>query len=150
MSPSSKRNNIHNTGPATKMRVVVNRRAALRVHAGHPWVYRSDIVSAQAEAGSFVVVEDERGHALGTALYSSSSQIAVRMFGTTESRGDSPAELLRVRIREAIAYRRRIVRDSDAYRVVFSEADATPGLIVDKYNDVLTVQVLTQAMDRDE
>jgi 23S rRNA (cytosine1962-C5)-methyltransferase len=150
MSPSSKRNNIHKTGPATKMRVVVNRRAAMRVHAGHPWVYRSDIVSAQAEAGSFVVIEDERGHALGTALYSSSSQIAVRMFGGADDRSDSPADLLRARIREAIAYRQRIVHESDAYRVVFSEADATPGLIADKYNDVLTVQVLTQAMDREE
>jgi 23S rRNA (cytosine1962-C5)-methyltransferase len=56
-------------------------------------------------------------------------------------------ELLRYRIRQAIAYRERVVRDSDAFRVLFSEADITPGLIVDKYNDVISFQVTTQAMD---
>ena len=56
-------------------------------------------------------------------------------------------ELLRYRIRQAIAYRERVVRDADAFRVLFSEADITPGLIVDKYNDVISLQVLTQAMD---
>ena len=55
--------------------------------------------------------------------------------------------LLRERIQEAIAYRERVVRDTDAYRVIFSEADFLPGLIVDRYNDLLSVQVLTQAMD---
>ena len=48
----------------------------------------------------------------------------------------------------AIQYRAKIVADSDAYRVIFSEADGLPGLVVDKYNDVLSLQVLTQAMDR--
>jgi 23S rRNA (cytosine1962-C5)-methyltransferase len=55
--------------------------------------------------------------------------------------------LLRARIQAAIAYRERVVRDTDAYRVVFSEADFLPGLIVDRYNDLLSLQVLTQAMD---
>ena len=57
------------------------------------------------------------------------------------------AALLRQRIQEAIAYREKVVADSDAYRLVFSEADLLPGLIVDRYNDVLSLQVLTQAMD---
>jgi 23S rRNA (cytosine1962-C5)-methyltransferase len=56
-------------------------------------------------------------------------------------------DLLRYRIRQAIAYRQRVVRDADAFRVLFSEADVTPGFIVDKYNDVISFQVLTQAMD---
>jgi 23S rRNA (cytosine1962-C5)-methyltransferase len=55
--------------------------------------------------------------------------------------------LLRQRIQEAIAYRERIVRDTDAYRIIFSEADFLPGLIVDRYNNLLSLQVLTQAMD---
>jgi len=94
-----------------------------------------------------VVVKDERGKDLGTALYSSASQIAIRMI----SRG--PVEdfqgLLQRRIQEAVAYRERVVRDTDAYRVVFSEADFLPGLIVDRYNDLLSLQVLTQGMDRE-
>jgi 23S rRNA (cytosine1962-C5)-methyltransferase len=137
------------TGNSTS-RVVVNRRGALRVRAGHPWVYRSDLVDANAAAGEVVRVLDERGHVLGTALYSSSSQIAVRMFGSADDRPDAAAQLLRERIAAAVTYRERVVRETDAFRVVFSEADRTPGLIVDKYDDVLSVQVLTQAMDRQD
>lgn len=135
---------------STTSRVVVNRRGALRVRAGHPWVYRSDLVGANAAPGELVPVVDERGNALGSALYSSSSQIAVRMFASADDRADAAPQLLRERIAAAIAYRERVVRDTDAFRVVFSEADRTPGLIVDRYNNVLSVQVLTQAMDRDD
>jgi len=55
--------------------------------------------------------------------------------------------LLRQRIAEAIAYRESIVHDTNAYRVIFSEADFLPGLIVDRYNEILSLQILTQAMD---
>jgi 23S rRNA (cytosine1962-C5)-methyltransferase len=92
-----------------------------------------------------VTVVDQRGKPLGTALYSSSSQIALRLI----SRGavnDFPG-LLRQRIADAVAYRELVVRDSNAYRVIFSEADFLPGLIVDRYNDILSLQILTQAMD---
>ena len=50
----------------------------------------------------------------------------------------------------AIHFRRQVVRDTDAYRVIFSEADLLPGLILDKYNDVLSMQLLTQAFDRQD
>jgi 23S rRNA (cytosine1962-C5)-methyltransferase len=90
-------------------------------------------------------VHDVRGKFLGTALYSSSSQIAVRMI-SHEPVADFPA-LVASRIRDAVAYREKLVRDTDAYRVVFSEGDFLPGLIVDRYNDVLSLQVLAQAMD---
>jgi 23S rRNA (cytosine1962-C5)-methyltransferase len=84
---------------------------------------------------------------LGAALYSSSSQIAVRMLGYQAiADADYPA-VLDQRIADAINLRQRLVRDSNAYRVVFSEADFLPGLIVDRYHDVLSLQVLTQAMD---
>src|SRR5208337_2969136 len=95
--------------------------------------------------GSVVRVLDERGKFLGTALYSSSSQIAIRMI-SHGSVADLPA-LVAERIRAAIAYRKELVRNTDAYRIAFSEADFLPGLIVDRYNDVLTLQILTQAMD---
>lgn len=126
--------------------VKVSRRGANRLKDGHVWVYRSDIVSAKDVApGALVAVVDDRGKPLGSALYSSASQIAIRMIAT-EAVKDLSA-LLRKRIQDAIAYRERFVHDTDAYRIVFSEADFLPGLIVDRYNDLISLQVLTQAMD---
>ncbi|MGC2059700.1 MAG: class I SAM-dependent rRNA methyltransferase [Candidatus Sulfotelmatobacter sp.] len=126
--------------------VRISPRGATRLKSGHVWVYRSDIVSADGAApGSLVTVTDHRGKALGTALYSSSSQIAIRML-SREPVGDLPG-LIRQRIADAISYREPIVRDTDAYRVVFSEADFLPGLVVDRYNDILSLQILTQAME---
>ena len=126
--------------------VKLSLRGATRLLGRHPWVYRSDIVGANdIPAGALVRVHDPRGKFLGTALYSSSSQIAIRMI-SHGSVDDLPA-LVAERVRAAIAYRKELVRNTDAYRVVYSEADFLPGLIVDRYNDVLCMQVLTQAMD---
>jgi 23S rRNA (cytosine1962-C5)-methyltransferase len=126
--------------------VKVSRRGANRLKDGHVWVYRSDIVTGDGIApGALVGVVDEREKFLGTALYSTASQIAVRMI-SREAVNDLEG-ILRQSIRDAIAYRERVVRDTDAYRIVFSEADFLPGLIADRYNDVLSLQVLTQAMD---
>jgi 23S rRNA (cytosine1962-C5)-methyltransferase len=128
--------------------VTISRRGATRLRDGHVWVYRSDVISAGGiPPGSLVGVADERGKFLGTALYSSASQIAIRLI----SRDPVPDldALIRERIRDAITYRKSCVRNSDAYRLVFSEADFLPGLIADRYNDVLALQILTQAMDAD-
>jgi 23S rRNA (cytosine1962-C5)-methyltransferase len=133
-------------GAAALPVVRISRRGADRLRNGHVWVYRSDIASADGVSpGALVGVVNERGRFLGSALYSSASQIAIRML-SGNSVADLP-ELLRERLAAAVAYRERVVRDSDAYRVVFSEADSLPGLIVDRYNDVVSFQVLTQAMD---
>src|SRR5580704_13684661 len=108
--------------PASSPQPVVKiaRRGADRLKNGHVWVYRSDIVSADGVApGALVSVADERGKVLGTALYSSSSQIAIRMISTGPV-GDFPA-LLHERVQAAITYREHVVRDTDAYRVIFSE-----------------------------
>ena len=126
--------------------VTISRRGANRLRDGHVWVYRSDVTAADGiPPGSIIGVEDERGKFLGTAFYSSASQIAIRLL----SRDPVPDldSLVRQRIRDAIAYRERVVQNSDAYRLIFSEADFLPGLIVDRYNDVLALQILTQAMD---
>jgi len=128
--------------------VKVSRRGANRLKEGHVWVYRSDIVAANGVApGALVGVVDEREKPLGTALYSSASQIAIRM--VSRDAVNDLNRLLRERLQAAIAYRERVVRDTDAYRIVFSEADFLPGLIVDRYNDLLSLQVLIQAMDRE-
>ncbi|HEV2402440.1 MAG TPA: class I SAM-dependent rRNA methyltransferase [Candidatus Sulfotelmatobacter sp.] len=121
-------------------------RGATRLKSGHVWVYKSDVdATGSIPPGSLVTVTDQRGKPLGTALYSSSSQIAVRMI-SAEPVSDLPA-LLRQRTSDAIAYREKLVRDTNAYRVIFSEADFLPGLIVDRYDDILSLQILTQAMD---
>jgi 23S rRNA (cytosine1962-C5)-methyltransferase len=126
--------------------VKVSARGAKRLKDGHVWVYRSDLVPADgAGQGAVVRVVDERGKFLGTALYSSASQIAVRMI-SREAVADFD-RVLRTRLKEAAAYREEVVSESDAYRVVFSEGDFLPGLIVDRYNDLLSLQILTQAMD---
>jgi 23S rRNA (cytosine1962-C5)-methyltransferase len=128
--------------------VKVSRRGANRLKDGHVWVYRSDIVAADGiPPGALVGVADAREKPLGTALYSSASKIAIRM--VSHAAVTDLARLLRERLQAAIAYRERIVRDTDAYRIVFSEADFLPGLIVDRYNDLVSLQVLTQAMDAD-
>jgi 23S rRNA (cytosine1962-C5)-methyltransferase len=126
--------------------VKLSARGVSRLQARHPWVYRSDVVGANdIPAGALVRVHDQRGKFLGTALYSSSSQIAIRMI-SHGSVADLPG-LVAERIRAAIAYRKELVSNTDAYRVVFSEADFLPGLIVDRYDDVISLQILTQAMD---
>lgn len=134
--------------------VQVNRRAVARIRSGHPWIYRSDLLTTEPapEPGALVIVVDERSRLLGTALYSSSSQIAVRMISSEAISPEELPQLIAQRAAAAIAYRKRLDIDetSNAYRLVFSEADRLPGLIVDRYADVLTAQFLTQAMDRDD
>jgi len=127
----------------------VDWRAAARLRKGHVWVYRSDLLKAPpADPGSLVLLEDERGKRLGTALYSSASVIALRLISSDAVTEEKLPALVRARLEAARAYREQVVRESDAFRVVFSEADALPGLIIDRYNDVVAFQVLTQAWDR--
>ena len=131
--------------------ITVNQRGAARLRGGHLWVYRSDLVTPiDAPAGSFVHVVDQRGRKLGSALYSSASQIAIRLWTDDDIAEEQLRSSLRERIGVAIRFRRQLVHDSDSCRVIFSEADLLPGLIVDKYNDVLAMQALTQAFDRDD
>jgi 23S rRNA (cytosine1962-C5)-methyltransferase len=127
-------------------KIKISPRGVARLKAGHVWVYRSDIASADGvPPGSLVTVRDPRGKFLGAALYSSASQIALRLL-SSEPVTDFPA-LLRERIADAIAYRKLLVKDTNAFRLIFSEADFLPGLVVDRYNDLFSMQILTQAMD---
>ena len=138
---------------STASTAVISRRAAARLRHGHVWVYRSDLVSDPGAApGALVSVADEQRNLVGTALYSSSSQIALRMISSGPVSPETWLDMLRERLRAAIAYRRRLLQtapDTNACRLVFSEADFLPGLIIDRYHDVLSMQVLAQAMDID-
>src|SRR5271165_3464977 len=129
--------------------ITVNRRGTARLRNGHLWVYRSDLPqNVDVPRGTLIQVRDERGRQLGSAFYSDASQIAIRLLSNEEVTEERLPPLLRQRIATAVQFRQQIARDTDSYRVVFSEADLLPGLIVDKYNDVLSMQALTQAFDR--
>jgi 23S rRNA (cytosine1962-C5)-methyltransferase len=133
-------------------KVIVNERAAKRLRSGHVWVYASDVLNdAGAKPGALVHVIGPKDKVLGSAIYSSSSQIKLRLVGREVLRTEEELmQLVRQRLGEAVAYRGKVVERSDACRLVFSEADRLPGLIVDRYNDVFTLQVLTQAWDAPE
>jgi len=134
------------SAPPSPLALRISARGAARLRAGHGWVYRSDLLSAgDLPPGAVVAVGDEKGKFLGTAFYSNASQIAIRMVSSEPVL--DPSALLRQRIQDAVAYRGRVVRDTDSYRIVFSEADFLPGLIVDRYNDIVSLQILTQFMD---
>ena len=122
----------------------VNKKGADRVRQGHLWIYRSDVIAIEAEGGSVVTVKDERGNFVGQALFSDTSQIALRFLTQTPEEIDR--EWWRRRIREA-ANRRIIPAETNAYRVIYSEGDLLPSLIVDRYADVLVMQTLSQGTD---
>ncbi|HEY0763321.1 MAG TPA: class I SAM-dependent rRNA methyltransferase [Pyrinomonadaceae bacterium] len=124
--------------------VRVNKRGADRVRQGHLWIYRSDVVDVDATGGAVVVVRDERGNFVGQALFSDSSQIALRFLTQADEVIDR--EWWRRRITGA-ANRRNIAADTNAYRLIYSEGDLLPSLIVDRYADVLVLQTLSQGTD---
>jgi 23S rRNA (cytosine1962-C5)-methyltransferase len=126
--------------------VTVNKRGAVRIRGGHLWIYRSDIVKAdEAAGGSVVVVRDQSRNFLGQAFYSSSSQIALRFLSQSEEQIDR--DWWRSRILEAADRRRNIGSDTNAYRLVYSEGDLLPSIIIDRYDDVLVLQTLAQGSD---
>lgn len=126
--------------------VTVRKRGAERVRARHLWVYRSDVSDvAEARPGEIVRVADPRGRILGRALYSSRSQIALRMIAFDDVETDRDFWLARLAAAERL--RQKVVRDATAYRLVYSESDLLPSLIVDRFDDCLVVQTLSQGME---
>ena len=131
--------------------VVISPRGADRLRAGHPWIYRSDIVSSDADPGDLVRVASGRGRALGLALWSSDSQISLRFLGAEEDPTDERA-FFGARVRAALEFRATLGIDATAWRAINAEADRLPGLIVDVYGEgrdrCVVLQTLSQGMDR--
>jgi 23S rRNA (cytosine1962-C5)-methyltransferase len=130
----------------------VNRRAADRLRSGYLWVYASDIESVELpKSGSppaLMPVADSRGLLLGTALYSPSSQIALRMVSRSGLDEAGWLELMAARLRASIGRRKSTLDErNDACRLCFSEADELPGLVADKYGELVILQLLTKGLD---
>lgn len=114
---------------------------------GHPWVYRDDLASPpQLPSGELAAVLDHQGRFLGQAFYSAKSRIALRFLTHTDVAVDR--EFWEMRLERALSYRRRVVADTEAYRLIYGEADGFPGLIVDTYAGHLVLQVLHPGMER--
>src|SRR6185369_7087428 len=132
--------------------VTVTKRGADRIRRGHLWIYRSDIVNTNDAAGGSIVVAFDQGHNfVGQAFFSDSSQIALRFLSLSEKPLDR--DWWRQRIAAAAARRQSLLNANDsgkltnAYRLVYSEGDLLPSIIVDRYGDVLVLQTLSQGSD---
>lgn len=127
--------------------VIITLRGAKRLRGGHLWIYRSDVVNVDGvEAGSIVKLRDERDRHLGQAFYSDRSEISLRLL----TPGDEPIDKdwWRSRLQAAAGRREGIRRNANAYRLVYSEGDLLPSLIVDVYDDVLVMQTLSQGTEQ--
>ena len=132
-------------------RYTVTPKAEAALLRGHPWVYGEEILSAEgtAENGGLVDIVGKRGQYLGTGLLSETSKIRIRLLSrNANDRFD--AAFWRRKLQWAWEYRKAVMApaDLDACRVIFGEADAFPGLTVDKFHDLLSVQVLSYGLER--
>ena len=127
-------------------RVIVDKTAEESVTAGHPWIFSNQVRSKPAGVpdGSTVEVAGERGRLLGTGYYNGKSLIAVRLLAREHIEPDEA--FFARRIEEALKLRAGLYEGS--FRVVNSESDFLPGLIIDKYEDQAVVQIVTQGMER--
>lgn len=127
--------------------VKITSRAIDRIVAGHPWIYRGDVKEAETtDPGAVVRLVDRRGHFWGQALYSSQSQIALRWLTREERIFDQ--EFLAGRIRDAARHRERVAPGAEAFRLVSSEGDLLPSLVIDRYGESFVVQTLSQGMEK--
>jgi len=119
-----------------------------RIIAGHPWVYHSSVLrlTSPATDGHLVQVKDHRQRLLGIGFYNSKSKINVRVL--SPERVEVDQKFFEQRIRAALAVREKHLPGATSFRVVNAESDFLSGLIVDKYEDVLVLQITSLGMDR--
>ncbi len=129
------------------MRVALHKGRERRPLAGHPWIYQGEVhrIEGGPAPGDLVEVRDARDRFVGRGYINPHSQILVRLLTWQEEAIDEA--FLRRRVQSAIDLRKRWAGDSEAYRLVFGEADLLPGLIVDRYGEILVVQFLTAGIE---
>ncbi|TVY00522.1 class I SAM-dependent rRNA methyltransferase [Cohnella terricola] len=126
----------------------LNKSRRTRLEEGHPWIYANEIAKTEGEPtpGQLVEVRDHRGQLLGTGYWNPASQITVRIVAY-EPLEAMDAAFFRARFERAAAHRSRFLGEGVSCRLVYGEADFLPGLVVDRFDDVLVVQVLTLGME---
>lgn len=118
-----------------------------RLFHGHEWVYQSEVRKSfgDPQPGAVITLKDYKDRPLGSAIYNPASQIVARRFSRRKQ--DLDRDFFLRRLRQALALRERLDLDSALCRVVWSESDGLPGLVVDRYGEHLVMQTLTLAMD---
>ena len=134
-------------GTATTGRLVLGRHQDRRLRGGHPWIFSNEIseIEGATEPGAIVEITDERGAYLGRAYWNPRSLIAARVL--TRGREAIDAAFFVKRLERAARFRERVLPGEQAVRLVYGESDQLPGLVVDRYGDVLVAQVLTLGME---
>src|SRR5262245_64904945 len=127
-------------------RLVLRRGAESRLRAGHPWIYRTQVADLKGftRAGDAVDVVDAGGRFVGRGFYNPRPSLCCRLLTRRDETID--AEFFVRRLEAARGYRRAADLVADAYRLCWSEADALPGLVVDRYGAVSVMQCLTLGM----
>jgi len=130
------------------VRIVLRPGHDRRLQGGHPWIFSNEIdrIDGIPDNGGAVLVSSSRGDCLGTAYYNPHSLIAARLLSRRRESIDT-VDFFRERLAAALAYRRGLYGTADAVRLVYGEADGLPGLVVDRYGEVLSLQFLTLGID---
>lgn len=131
------------------IRIYLKKNEDRRIRSGHPWVFSNEIgrLEGTPDSGAACELYDVSGGLLGVGYHNPCSLIAVRLL-TREQESINTVEFFEQRIATALAHRRRIYPQLDSYRLVYGESDHLPGLVVDKYGDYLSLQLLSAGMDR--
>jgi 23S rRNA (cytosine1962-C5)-methyltransferase len=129
-------------------RLILGRHQDRRVRGGHPWIFSNEIAGIEGgpNAGDILEVVDERGAFLGKAYWNPHSLIAARVL--TRGRDEIDVAFFIKRLERAVRFRERVLPGEQSVRVVYGESDQLPGLVVDRYGDVLVAQVLTLGIER--
>ena len=128
-------------------RLVLRKNQDRRVRGGHPWVFSNEVAAIEGDPadGDMVEIGDHRGAFLGRAYWNRKSLIAARVL--TRGRDSIDADFFAKRLERAVRLRASVYPGASAVRLVYGESDQLPGLVIDRYGDVLAVQVLTLGME---
>ncbi|MDP2037072.1 MAG: hypothetical protein Q8L04_06785, partial [Ignavibacteria bacterium] len=136
-------------------KVILKKNEERRISQGHLWVFSNEVQSIECrtkneedkiENGEVVEIFDSRGNFVASGFYNANSLIAVRVISKEEK--FSVEELIEKRILSAYNYRKSVYPNRDSFRLVFSESDFLPGLIIDKYNDTFVLQVYSAGIEK--
>ena len=131
----------------TMLSAIVSAKGARRWAAGHPWIYRSDVIARPNGDAGAVRVTDQRGKPLGVALWSPLSEISLRLLDTNAD-ATIDAEWWHRAIARALRRRDGLDLETNAYRLIHGEGDALPSLVVDRYDQCLVIQLMSAGLEQ--